>query len=230
MVDQKISENEFPEDDGFDFTSFEEGADGSLAFGEYEDTTRKFPSPQARIMAAKFRAKREQRTDAIKNIINDFPKPGEVIHVISGGLYNFWDMIPTYIQLRGTIAELYAATWTSSFQTARDCEELLRKGQIKRASFIFGSYFKKIDPPAYTKFAECTVKYGGKIKILESHMKAIIMKNINGEVLVAEGSANFNKNPRVEQCTLTNDQGLYDFYRETFEEIFALEGKYYLWR
>lgn len=165
------------------------------------------------------RFERVRQKESLLDIIPEPPGPGESIHIIGTGEYDFWTFVPQMIDWIGYAAHLTCSTWTLNRQNAIEFLELWDAGKIGMADFLTGLYFKRRETAVYTMLLEGIRARGGRYRAFRNHAKVLLLENPDRDAwITVEGSANLTANPRLEQYVMTNDRALYDFHRTWTEE------------
>lgn len=174
------------------------------------------PNKDEPAKACSVRPKRIERMlhaeNELENIIPWHFRPGEAYHVFSYG------NIDSIAYLRAILKQQpleYLACQTFYLSTSHI--EQLRKwmaaGLLGRVDFYVGEIFKYKYIDTYLALKDVIISSGGRVGILRSHAK--VMAGFGPRFdFVAEGSANFNVNPRCEQMCITVDSDLARFYKE----------------
>ena len=106
----------------------------------------------------------------------------------------------------------------------------LTAGLIQRLDFYVGEVFKYKYIDVYLTLKDIITPSGGRVGILRNHAKIMVGFGERFD-FVAEGSANFNVNPRSEQMCITIDEGLARFYKEDiFDNMKPLNIDEYNWQ
>jgi len=169
---------------------------------------------------------KEKLRDAMKkekagDILQELPKPGETLHIISNGTFDYWTFVPIIIALMGGRSnEGWFSTWTLNRANCNELFEIYDRGDLGSINFLTGVYFKRREPAVYAKLITGIQERGGRYKALENHSKIILLTN-GTDYITMEGSANFTANPRNEQNTITNLRSVYDFHRGWMDEILS---------
>jgi len=173
-------------------------------------------------LAAKRKMLIKHRQENCREILPELPALGEEIHILGCNKFDAWNWIPQVIELMGNQAdELYLNTWIISTHHTRELVELIKSGKTGPATIITGLLFKGKEPAGYALLVEELAKNGGRYLAVKSHAKVTLIKNENtGHWITIETSANCSTNEKVEQTTIFNDQTLYQWYRDWFEEVF----------
>jgi len=182
--------------------------------------------PAGRVLRRQFKLRfaKMLQQETLAEAIPTPPAPGESIHAISNGKYDFATWIPQMVDWVGTADCLYCSTWTLSRPNADDIFALHDAGRIAKGQIhlLTGLYFKRRETATYNYLLDGLLKRGGRYKAFRNHAKVLLIaNNAQGFYLTVEGSANLNANPRLEQYCLTNDRKLYEFHRGWMEEVFA---------
>ncbi len=161
------------------------------------------------------------REEALSDFFTRLPEPGETLHVVSNGRFDYWQFVPVSLALLACPAEaLYGSTWTMNRGNVLELLALLDSGRIGRASVLTGTYFKRRETAVATTLTEGLLTRGQRYRAFANHAKVILLA-APPDFLTFEGSANWTANPRLEQTTVTNDRDLYQFHRAWFEEILS---------
>ncbi|HPP52898.1 MAG TPA: phosphoribosyltransferase [Thermoguttaceae bacterium] len=185
--------------------------------------------PSARVLRKKYRLRfaKMLKEETLAEAVTDPPKPGESIHAVSNGKYDFATWIPQIIDWIDQADCLYCSTWTLSRANADDIFSLHDDGKIASGQlhFLTGLYFKRRETATYNYLLDGLLKRGGRYKAFENHCKVLLIANAARNAwITVEGSANLNANPRFEQYAIVNDRALFEFHRGWMEEVFASQN------
>lgn len=188
--------------------------------------------PSARVLRRrhKLRFAKMLKEETLAEAVADPPKPGESIHAVSNGKYDFATWIPQIIDWIDRADCLWCSTWTLSRPNADDIFTLHDEGKIApgQLHFLTGLYFKRRDTATYNYLLDGLLKRGGRYKAFENHCKVLLLANARKKTwITVEGSANLNANPRFEQYVIVNDRELFEFHRGWMEEVFRSQTKTY---
>lgn len=188
--------------------------------------------PSARVLRKRYRLRfaKMLKGETLAEAVNAPPKPGESIHAVSNGKYDFATWIPQIVEWVGTADCLWCSTWTLSRPNADDIFTLHDEGKIRpgQLHFLTGLYFKRRDTATYNYLLDGLLRRGGRYKAFENHCKVLLIANEKKDAwFTVEGSANLNANPRFEQYVLVNDRQLFEFHRGWMEEVFQSQTKNY---
>lgn len=181
------------------------------------------PDARAIRLDGRRRMARVRQRDALRDVLPTPPAPGEQYHIISSAKWDFWTWVPAMIQwLGGRTDSLYCSTWTASRAGITELFELCDAGKIGSVGFLTGLYFKRRESAVYATLLGGLRRRGHRYRAFPNHAKILLLRNeARGDYLSIEGSANLTSNPRTEQYCITNDQALWTFYRDWFEESLA---------
>lgn len=155
----------------------------------------------------------------LSQVLTGLPMNGETIHCISNSRFDFWSFIPAVISyLDNYTTELYISTWTTNNRNTQSLIELYDQGKIGKVVFVVGNYFKVREAPVYNYLATKLIERKQLLISGEHHAKIMLLHN-QGNYVVIESSANLTSNPRTEQFCYSNDQELFNFYRNWFEGL-----------
>lgn len=159
------------------------------------------------------------KKEKLEEFFTRLPEPGESIHMVSNGSFDYWNFCPTVIDLMRTpAAEFYGSTWTLNRANCVEMFELFDAGKIQKITMLTGIYLKRRETAIYTPMAEGLIQRKQRLLCFENHAKIMLISN-GKEFIVIEGSANFTANPRLEQNVISNDQDLYQFHRDWMEYL-----------
>lgn len=163
---------------------------------------------------------RALRQEKLEEFFHELPKPGETLHVVSNGTFDYWNFAPVILQILGRSAVFYGSTWTMNRSNVLQLLALYDNKKLSSVTMFSGLYFKRREPAVYTTLAAGLIDRGQRFLCFENHTK-IMLIGAPPDWIVMEGSANFTANPRLEQNTVTNDEQLYNFHKEWMEELLA---------
>ncbi len=157
--------------------------------------------------------------EELAGFYTEVPAPGESLHIVSNGKFDYWRFVPVTLALLGRPAvELYGSTWTMSRQNVRELLALLDGGQLRSAAVLTGTYFLRRESAVAATLQEGLRARGQRYRAFANHTKVVLI-SAPPDWIVLEGSANWTANPRLEQNLITNDEGLYRFHREWMERF-----------
>lgn len=180
--------------------------------------TSNIPTARALRRQAKARMARIRQRQALTDAINQPPRPGETLHVIADGTFDFATWIPLILdQWLPKTDTLYCSTWTLSAPVVTDLLQLWDQRKIGQVGFLTGRYFKRRESAVYARLLSAIRDRGGKYRALPNHAK-IVLFNHGGTFYTITGSANLTGNPRAENYTWVNGRDVWRFHRDWFEE------------
>ena len=172
-------------------------------------------------MRAKAEMKTALRKESAREILGELPAPGESIHIVSNGKFDYWAFVPILCELLAKpVTQAYFSTWTLNRACCKELMELLDAGTIEQCGFLTGIYFKARESAVYATLVNGLESRGCRFRALENHSKITLLA-ADPYYIVMEGSANFTANPRIEQNTIYNSKELFDFHAGWFNEILS---------
>ena len=178
---------------------------------------RKLALQNKRAMISKMKKEKAHR------VLEALPAPGEALHIVSNGAFNYWNFVPLIAELSPSpVKDCYFSTWTMNRDCTIELLALLDEGKLERVSLITGLYFKRREAAVYSHLVLGLSKRGMRLRSLENHAKIALMA-APPNYYVMEVSANFTNNPRIEQNVITNDEDLWRFHAEWIEEVLNAE-------
>lgn len=161
---------------------------------------------------------RALRQEKLEEFFHELPQPGETLHVVSNGTFDYWNFAPVILQMLGRPAVFYGSTWTMNRSNVLQLLALYDQRKLSRVTMFSGLYFKRREPAVYTALASGLIDRGQRFLCFENHTK-IMLIGAPPDWIVMEGSANFTANPRLEQNTVTNDEQLFRFHQTWMDEL-----------
>jgi hypothetical protein len=175
---------------------------------------------------AKHQAARIKRLDVLADLIGDL-RMGETWHIMTSGDLDAGNVLDFLVQRHGPFGRLYLSTWSMERQHVNILEEHLAAGQFAGFTVLTGDYFAQREPANYTRLVDLAERFGGAVYRFNNHSKLIALRRRDETFsAVVEGSANFTRNPRVENCCITCDHGLYDHVVPWFDELTEHRDEY----
>lgn len=143
-------------------------------------------------------------------------------HIISNGNVDVFTFIPYLIKQFGQMDKFYISTWIISLSIMKQIDKLLISGDLKSINLITDLMFKNRKTDMYAAVLGVVKKHGGKIKIIRNHAKITLLQNKSHSFIITS-SANYTRNPRSEQFTLSESKELFDFYENWFKEVMDIK-------
>ena len=191
--------------------------------GTGPDTLETDHMPTARIhrrLNPKRQFARLRQKKALREIMPRIPQPGQSVHAVGPGQYDFFTFLPEILSMIGHADRVTASTWTINHPNTIELFELWDAGRIGTVDFLTGDYFKRRDTAIYTMLVNGLRARGGRYRAFKNHSKLMMIENPARDAYITiVGSANLTANPRLEIYVITNDRPLYDFHREWVEEV-----------
>ena len=166
---------------------------------------------------ARQRAARVQRLEALQSLIGTV-QPGDCWHIMTSGELDAGNILDYLVQHHGPFGKLLLSTWSMERKHIQMLGEHLERGAFNGFDALTGDFFAQRLPANYTALCNLAGQHRGRVYRLNNHSKILAMAN-DRIALVVEGSANFTKNPRVENACITADRGLYDHVADWFANL-----------
>lgn len=146
-----------------------------------------------------------------KDILKHLPQPGESLHALMTGLYDFMTLIGHVITTRPPCLYLRIATLAFSLRNVAELKALLEAGAVKRLDLLASDFFEKHNKALYSEAQRELGQHGARVSSARCHAKVTCLE-FPGMKLVFEGSANLRTNNNWEQFALFRDDGLHDWH------------------
>lgn len=187
-----------------------------------EDVTAEKELPKKSWFMKKNIAKAEyifakRREQAQQELAEKMPKPGEAVHIVMSGMWDYWH-VPEYVLNQytpGAVKEIHCATWAYNRQTLIAFRDQIEKHGCK-TTFMVTRANKGRYPSEHYLLLQTIEKYNGTLIELNQHSK-IYLINAHPDYYSIVGSANMTKNESLEQAILVNSKEIYDFYKSIFD-------------
>lgn len=190
---------------------------------EIEDNVKTVSSRSLKIQE-KAQAKLFLKKEKAEKVLLEIPAPGESLHIVSNGSFDYFTLIPLAINLLQKPGDFYFSTWTMNKTNVNQMFELYDSGKIKSINALLGLYFKKREANVFNQLYEGCLARKQRLFVNRNYSKVTLLDD-GSNYIVIEGSANFTANPRIEQFVVTNNKELHDFHREWMEETLD-DGKH----
>ncbi len=159
------------------------------------------------------------------DILAHLPGPGESLHALMTGLYDFLSLVGHVITHRpAPCATLRIATLAFSSRNTHEITQLLDSGAVKTCSLLCSDFFAKHSKVEFSEAVREFTERGQSIAAPRCHAKVTCLSFADGLKLVFEGSANLRTNGNIEQFALFNDPALHDWHAAW------IDGKHHEWQ
>jgi hypothetical protein len=170
-----------------------------------------------------FTAKAKRRDMAMlresADILAHLPAPGESLHALMTGLYDFMTLVGHVITTRpAPCARLRIATLAFNSRNTAELMQLLDAGAVRHVSLLASDFFSKLNRAEWTEAVREFQARGLPIAAPRSHCKVICLEFADSTKLVFEGSANLRTNNNPEQFCLVNSAELHDWQAAWVDE------------
>jgi hypothetical protein len=192
--------------------------------------TTAFPTPPARaegpeahrerVRSFKARLRRTSQLRAAADVLPHLPGPGESVHTLLTGTFDFMLVLTCVIQQRPSPCDhLRVTTLAFSRRNTQELAKLLDARLVGRLTLLCSDFMAKSNRTIYEGAVEELVTARGQtVASSRCHAKVACLAFEDGLQLVFEGSANLRTNKNVEQVTATNDAGLHDWHASWIDE------------
>jgi hypothetical protein len=172
--------------------------------------------PRAHIAAARRRYAAMLREAA--DILPRLPAPGESLHALMTGLYDFMTVVGHVITTHKMPCKvLRIATLAFSSRNVAEIAQLTDQGAVRAVHLICSDFFAKHNAAVFAEARAELGWRGGRLAAPRCHAKVCCLEFEGGGKLVFEGSANLRTNGNIEQFSLTNDAELHDWHAAWME-------------
>lgn len=186
------------------------------SLSEEREAVKAQPADQAEtqdrseILRTNFIQKHFHKIENLKNLVGNFPMPGQVYFLFTLKSFNAFTFIVYTIKNVGVIKYLSLSTYSLNERILNSLIKWYDKGQINEINITISDSIRHRMP----KLNDMLDLYAAdrNINIIRAwnHSK-ITLVNVANHHFVIEGSGNFSENAMHEQYIWTNDQEIYDF-------------------
>jgi hypothetical protein len=154
--------------------------------------------------------------------IERLPENGEYVHMVVGGEFAGFDLLPAALKLAGAARfdELWLTTLGFSRDNLAQLEAMIKAGQVppKRLTILCGDFFRRADTGLWDIGRLMAKEHGFGFRSFRSHTK-LILAELGGCFFVVESSANLRSCHNVENFTMTQSRELFDFHTGWIKKI-----------
>lgn len=192
---------------------------------------RRLPKARRAIVYAKrdgkHSAKRAQRRADLQAALGQI-NPGDSYHLLTSGDLDAGDVLDYLINTHGPFSSMWLTTWSLERQHLNTLEEHLEQRRLRDGfTALTGDFFASRMPANYTRLCQIAERFQGRVYRLNNHAKIMLLRNLQtGLALYVEGSANYTKNPRVENCCITADANLYTAMEQHLQQLIEDRHEY----
>lgn len=178
--------------------------------------------PQAGAVPAPVRTREARRRFAqlaeARDALTIIPEPGEAVHCVLTGRYDFMDAVSVLIEKLGTIDRLTLATLAFARRNLVEMLRLFDTGAVKALTVLVSAYFKAHNPETFQEALDELRARGQRAAAARCHAKVLILAAATGARIVAESSANLRANGNIETATLFHDAALAAWHEQWISE------------
>ena len=150
------------------------------------------------------------------------PANGEYLHVVTGGEFRGFDLLPAMLRLARAkrFDGLTLTTLGFSRENLEDLGQMVEAGMMppKRLRILASDFFRRADSEIWQTGAEQAHRLGYGFRSTRNHTK-LSLAAIAGKYFVVESSANLRSCANLEQFTMTQSRKLYDFHCQWIDAV-----------
>lgn len=194
----------------------------ALAFEtDLDEKSRNGMTARAQKIKTKIKFENKLKREAVEELFSELPAPGESLHIVSNGRFDYFTLVPHIIDLAGEplVDEFWFSTWTMSHENVVQILNLFDRGIFKKIVGMTGEYFRSREKAVWHILETGMAERGQTLFANKNHSKVTLLRFSGGENIVVEGSANFTANPRIEQFIVTHSPELFEFHRDWMQKL-----------
>ena len=142
-------------------------------------------------------------------------RPGGRVVGLTMGQFSLIDIIGAVLSMTGP-AHVKLSTWTAGIRDAHNCGFMLDSGRMLSFSLFVDKSFPSREPAYCAAIAR--VFGDNAVNCADMHAKVCTVRNGAWNVTI-RGSMNLNKNPRIEQFDIDDDESIAAFFDAHFDNL-----------
>lgn len=144
-------------------------------------------------------------------------EPGQSLFILTFGQMALMDILLAVLDQSGP-ASVDLSTWTISDSNIEQLEELASEGRITNLRIALDCSFPARQPACDIMIR--TAFGNDAIRVIETHAKFLVIRSATLNVVV-HASMNMNRNPRLENLELCEDEAFAAFFTSIVDDIFS---------
>lgn len=173
---------------------------------------------RSEIHRANFINKHLHRIENLKDLIGNFPAPGESYFLFTLKSFNAFTFIVYTIKNVGVIDELHLSTYSLNERILNSLVKWFDKGEIKQVNITISDSIRHRMPKVSDQLELYSQTRNFNVRYAWNHSKITLIKT-KSHHFVVEGSGNFSENAMHEQYLWLNDQEVFNFRKECITNI-----------
>ncbi|GHB44447.1 hypothetical protein [Mongoliitalea lutea] len=170
-------------------------------------------SDRAEILRTKFVQKHCEKVNSLKNLMGNYPVPGEAFFLYTLKSFNAFTFIVYIIKNVGPIDELTFSTYSLNERILNSLVKWYDKGEIKQINLSISDSIQHRMPRVYDQIQIHQRERRFQVNYCWNHSKVTLIRSLDN-YFVIEGSGNFSENAMHEQYIFMNDAQVYEFRRQ----------------
>jgi hypothetical protein len=174
----------------------------------------------------KIKACKVKYTNAIKLVeeLKEIPEEGEALYIWIQGNFIFGDFLIQYITENNIdVEELTIITLSLAENNIEALSELINQKWVEKINLLISGYFVRTEKTKHTNTHNALITANKnsnfKVYVSNTHQKITLIKLKSGQKIVIHGSANMKGSQNYEQIMIENNNYLYDFNYEYFNNL-----------
>ncbi|MEQ8548731.1 MAG: hypothetical protein RIC03_12515 [Cyclobacteriaceae bacterium] len=151
-----------------------------------------------------------RKVESIKNLLGEFPAPGEAYFIYTLKSFNAFTFIVYILKHIGIIEELSFSTYSLNERILSSLIKWYDKGQLKSINIIISDSIRHRMPKVHDLLKIYTKDRNISVMYCWNHSKVTLIKS-GDHRFVIEGSGNFSENAMHEQYLFMNNNEVFDF-------------------
>lgn len=147
---------------------------------------------------------------------------GQRADVVVGGNFIFGDFIEAYVTTHAAFCKkMTISTLSLSQENVDSLRNLLDAGYVEQLDLIVSLYFYGHEAHQLIPYIYRELDHDNKFQLAVAgmHTKIAQFETLGGRKVVIHGSANLRSSANVEQFCIEENEELYDFYDDVFENV-----------
>lgn len=168
---------------------------------------------------------RAEKVISAAEALGRLPASAEAFHIIGGGHFSLFDLIPAVISLAApaSVEALHIATLSFSRDNALALVHLLDARRIGHLTFLLSHYFRATSESIAEPLVQAldARPHQARWFVVRNHAKILAFKLSDGRTVTIESSANLRSKANLEQFTVYGSPQVYAFHTGWLDSLYT---------
>jgi len=168
---------------------------------------------RSELLRSRFEATHIHKINNIKDLLGDFPKPGQIFFLFTLKSFSAFTFILYIIKHVGRIDELCLSSYSINSRVLASLLRYYDQGNIERINMSLSETIWHRMPRVFEAIQSAQSSRNIYVHYCWNHSKITLIK-AGGYHFIIEGSGNFSENAQFEQYIFLNSPEIYGFRRQ----------------